>query len=350
MTTSPSSQALEGRIVPTLVSPSPEAVQGLTDADSCRIAQALHHARSPNTRATYAYAWSRFTAWAQGRGAPPLPASPERVAAYLTELADTHGLSVATIRLHRFAIGAVHRNAGLDDPTAHEGVRRVLSGLARANARPQRQARGLTAGALAAIRATARIPRRSQGRAGRLETAGVAERRGLVDIALASTLRDGLLRRSEAAALLWGDVELLADGSGRLHLRQSKGDQEGLGVVLYLGSDAVRDLRAIRPAEGLIDARAPVFGLSPSQVGRRLRAAAQAAGLGDGFTAHSGRVGMAQDLAATGAELPELMTAGRWRTSAMVARYTAAQSAGRGAVARYYGHRNGAAHPDPDST
>ena len=271
------------------------------------------------------------------------------MAAYLTGLADERRLSVATIRLHRFAIGAAHRSAGLDDPTAHEGVRRVLAGLARANARPQRQARGLTAGALAAIRATARIPRRSQGRAGRLETAGVADRRGLVDIALASTLRDGLLRRSEAAALRWGDVELLADGSGRLHLRRSKTDQEGLGTVLYLGPDAVRDLRAIRPAEALIDARAPVFGLSASQVGRRLRAAAQAAGLGDGSTAHSGRVGMAQDLAATGAELPELMTAGRWRTSAMVARYTAAQTAGRGAVARYYGRRNGAAHPAPHS-
>ena len=68
-----------------------------------------------------------------------------------------------------------------------------------------------------------------------METAGVAGRLGLVDIALASTLRDGLLRRSEAAALRRGDVELLADGSGRLHVRQSKGDQEVSGAVLYPG-------------------------------------------------------------------------------------------------------------------
>ena len=188
---SPTSQATSDGMSPTPAGQTP---------DNRRMAQALHHSRSPNTRAAYAHAWRRFSAWAQGRGAPPLPAAPERVAAYLT--------------------GLVHRSAGLDDPTAHEGVRRVLAGLARANARPQRQARGLTAGALAAIRATARIPRRSQGRAGRLETSGVADRRGLVDIALASTLRDGLLRRSEAAALRWGEVELLADGSGRLHVRQ----------------------------------------------------------------------------------------------------------------------------------
>ena len=166
-----------------------------------------------------------------------LAAAPEQVAAYLTELADTHRLSVATLRLHRSSVGAVHRNAGFDDRTAHGGV--------------------------------------SQGRAGRMETAGVAGRRGLVDIALASTLRDGLLRRSEAAALRRGDVELLADGSGRLHVRQSKGDQEGSGAVLYLGPDAVRDLLAIRPPGVVTDAQAPVFGLSASQIGRRPRAAAQ---------------------------------------------------------------------------
>ena len=58
-----------------------------------------------------------------------------------------------------------------------------------------------------------------------------------------------------------------------------------------------------------------VFGLSASQVGRSINSAANAAGLGEGFTGHSGRVGMAQDLASTGVELPELMTAGRRKSS-----------------------------------
>ena len=35
------------------------------------------------------------------------------------------------------------------------------------------------------------------------------------------------------------------------------------------------------------------------------------AGLSEGFSAQSPRVGMAHDLSAAGAELPELMTAGR---------------------------------------
>ena len=44
----------------------------------------------------------------------------------------------------------------------------------------------------------------------------------------------------------------------------------------------------------------------------------------------------AQDLVKSGIELPALMTAGRWRSSKMPARYTERQAADRGAVARYY--------------
>ena len=62
--------------------------------------------------------------------------------------------------------------------------------------------------------------------------------------------------------------------------------------------------------------------LSGRQIGRRVWAACQAAGLSDSFTGHSDRVGMAPDLAKTGAELPALMTIGRWRSSTMPARYT----------------------------
>ena len=80
----------------------------------------------------------------------------------------------------------------------------------------------------------------------------------------------------------------------------------------------------------------PVFGLSPQQIGLSVTAAAKAAGLGEGFTGHSGRVGMAQDLVKSGVELPALMTAGRWKSSKMPARYTERQAADRGAVARYY--------------
>ena len=104
---------------------------------------------------------------------------------------------------------------------------------------------------------------------------------------------------------------------------------------------ATQALQAIMPEDtAVVDPARRVFELSASQIGRRIDAAAKAAGLGEGFTGHSGRVGMAQDLAASGVELPELMTAGRWKSSRMPARYTERQAAGRGAVARYYQGRD----------
>ena len=309
-----------------------------------RIRRAPESATSANTRRAYAQAWRRFEVWVKARGhGHPLPATPDLVAAFLTELAE-EGKSVATLRLTKSALAKVHRSAGHQDPTDNEGVRQVLAGLARDNAKPQRQAKPLTAEALAAVKATAKAPRQHQGRARRGESARDAERRGRVDIALLSVLRDGLLRRSEAAALRWGDVELQEDGAALLHVRRSKTDPEAEGVVLYIGQAAALALQAIMPEDAAeVDPATPVFGLSASQIGRRVKAAAKAASLvgWESFSGHSGRVGMAQDLAAAGVELPELMTAGRWKSSRMPARYTERQAAGRGAVARYYQGRGG---------
>ena len=126
-----------------------------------------------------------------------------------------------------------------------------------------RPAPGLTATALAAIRATA--GQRQVGKSGRRESAAKAAKRGPVDIALCSVMRDALMRRSEAAALKWGDIETLEDGSGDLTIRVSNSDPEGRGSVQYLGTEAMRDLAAIRPP-GAADADL-VFGLSPSRIG-----------------------------------------------------------------------------------
>ena len=298
------------------------APNGLTGQDQRRIQEALDSSTSANTRRAYNQAWRWLEAWAADRGrGHPLPATPELVAAFLAELAEERK-SVATLRLTKSALAAVHRSTGNQDPTNNEGVRKVMASIARVNGRPQRQAKPLTETTLAAVKATAMHPRRHQGRAVRAETAWDARRRGQVDVALLSVLRDGLLRRSEASALRWGDVEIQADGSARVHVLRSKTDPEAEGAVLYIGPDAAAALVPIIP-EGfaVVDPSTPVSGLSESQIGRRVNAAAKAAGLGEGFIGHSGRVGMAQDLAAAGVKLPALMTAGRWKSSKMPARY-----------------------------
>ena len=131
------------------------AADTLTGADIQRLRQSLDSTVSENTRKMYASDWRSFQAWAQGRGNLSLPASPQLVAAYLAHLAEDRGLSVATIRLLKAALAAVHKTHGHDDPTDHEGVRRIMKGIARTHGRTQRQAKPLTAEALAAVRATA---------------------------------------------------------------------------------------------------------------------------------------------------------------------------------------------------
>ena len=64
---------------------------------------------------------------------------------------------------------------------------------------------------------------------------------------------------------------------------------------------------------------APLFGLSTSQIKRRIAAAAKAAGL-EGVSSHGCRIGMAQDLARTeGIEMPAIMQAGGRRSETTVA-------------------------------
>ena len=256
------------------------------------------------------------------------------MAAYFSHLAEERRLSVATIRLHRAALTAVHKAARHADPIDNEDVRRVLQGIARAHGKSQRQARPLAAEAVAAVQATAKTPRPFGGR-GR-ESAQRASWGARVDVALLATIRDRLLRRTEAAAITWVDVEFREDGSALITLRRPKTDQKAEGVVLYLRREAAQALLAIRPAPELLELNSPVFGMTTRNIGKRVTAAAQAAGLGGGFTGHSRRVGMAQDLVKSGVELTALMTAGRWKSSKMPARYTERQAADRGAVARYY--------------
>ena len=127
-------------------------------------------------------------------------------------------------------------------------------------------------------------------------------------------MRDALLRRSEAAALTWADIEPAGDGPGRLTLRRAKGDQEGRGAVVYIGTEALAAIEAIRP--GGASPGAPVFA-SPREPGKALSESAIARAIDRAAR----RGGMATHA---------IQQAGRWASPAMVVRYTRSESAGRG--------------------
>ena len=149
----------------------PTLATGLNNADLVRLRRSLDSSVSDNTRKMYNSAWRSFESWAQARGALAMPASPPLVAAYLSCLAEERGMSVATVRLHKAALAAVHKASGHEDPTDNEGVRRIMQGIARAHGKGQKQAKPLTAEALAAVKATAKSRRSLGGPGNRQESA-----------------------------------------------------------------------------------------------------------------------------------------------------------------------------------
>ena len=281
---------------------------------------------SPNTRRAYSGALRRLDAWLDGR-----PVVDATLAAYLAELHD-QGRAPASAAT---AVAAACFRARLADEPSPAGERtaRVLAGYRRtAGDRGRGQARPFGAADLAAVLATSHQPRR-RGR-GR-ESEEVALDRSRLDAVIAGLLFMGGMRRSEVSALRWADVDDAADGDGVLvTVRRGKTNQEGeTRDVRFVKGAVAGAVRTLQAATG----PAPedrVVPLSPKMVGLRFQAAARAAGVKH-VTAHSGRVGLASELTSRGASTTDVMLAGNWKTSRMVAHYSAGATAERGAVARY---------------
>ena len=289
------------------------------------VADSLESVLADNTRRVYGTQWRIFTGWCEEVGLASLPAEPLTVARYLAARAGS-GASIATLRLATSAISKAHEWAKLESPCRDPGVRASLKGWGRRLSKPQRQAGALTADVLAVIRLTAIQPRK-RGRGHRDARAGCR----------ACPLRLGPGGRSvrwRAAAIRggradWGDVQRWDDGSGRITVVRSKTDAEADGAVVAITPVAMQALDAIRPAG--VGGEMKVFGLSESQIARRVKAIAKAAGLENWefFSGHSGRVGMARRMAQNGAPTHEIERQGRWKQGGgMVGRYTRGETAG----------------------
>ena len=302
----------------------PDALPALLAADQ-GVADALESVLSDNTQRVYGTQWRLFNDWCDEVGLSAMPAEPLTVARYLAARAGS-GASLATMRLATSAIAKAHEWSKQESPCRDPGVRASLKGWGRRLSKPQRQAGALTADVLAVIRLTAVQPRK-RGRG--LETAQQAEERATFDVALVAVLSDGGLRRSEASSLTWGDVQRWDDGSGRITVIRSKTDAEAQGAVVAITPAAMKALSAIRPVG--VGGEVKVFGLSESQIARRVKAMAKAAGLVDWefFSGHSGRVGMARRMAQNGAPTHEIERQGRWKQGGgMVGRYIRGETAG----------------------
>lgn len=288
--------------------------------------EAAKGALSDNTERALRADLRLFAAWCREGGFVALPASPNTIAAYIDDMAASR--APATVRRYVASIAAAHRSVGRGRTLKSAAVTRAIQRMHRRRGRRQEQAGALT------------WPLRQR----LLEAAGDR----LIDVrnrALVAVAYDTLLRRSELAALQVDDLVVEVQGAATVLVRRAKTDAEGCGALVYLACDSValvQDwLERSGVAEGRVfrSLRGGAIGekLHASQIPRIYKGMARRAGLPEelveGLSGHSTRVGATQDMIAFGIEMPAILQAGRWKTTAMVSRYGE----------RLLAHRSGAA-------
>ena len=269
-----------------------------------------------------------FARWCAEHGLRELPAQPETVAAFVDAMAEVR--APATVRRYVASIATAHRAAGLETTLKSPPVHLAFKRMHRNKGRRQAQARGLT------------WPLRQ-----RLIAAG--DNRPIDDRnrALLAVAYDTMLRRAELVSLQVSDLFAEMGGDGSLLVRRSKTDGEGEGDIVWVGRDTLRLVRAWLErggiANGLMFRSVGKGGriggaLPPGQVSRIFKTMARAAGLPEavvgGLSGHSARVGATQDMVAAGIEMPAILQAGRWRSTAMVNRYSERLLANRSGAAQ----------------
>ncbi len=192
----------------------------LAPDDRERVARYVERASAPATLRAYRSDWSDFAAWCGVRGYRAMPATPDIVAGFVTDLAqgtaERPPLARATIGRKVAAIVFAHRAANVVPPTAQTGaivLDRAMRTIRKDGAdRPVARKRAADGDVL-----------RDMLRGIDGDSLRPARDRALLAIGMG-----GAFRRSELAALDLADIA--ADPKGlKITIRKSKTDQEGRG-------------------------------------------------------------------------------------------------------------------------
>jgi len=292
---------------------------------------------APATERAYAHDWADFAAFCGRHGLAPLSAAPQTLALYLKALetqrsrspaglaAGTVGLSLPTLRRRLAAIASRHATAGLETPTEHSLVRRLLRRYSRSRGTAVRKKESLLIEQLPAILIA-------------MPDDQLATR----DRALLLLGYAGAFRRSELVAL---DVENLRFSKQGLYvwIAAAKNDPWKRGRELYVPrlpprkkSAMLCAVTALERCLAAVGKDGPVFRtfdlrgrltstrLDPGDVARTLRRRAAAAGVEGDFAGHSLRRGFITNAAKKKVPIESIKRMTGQRSSGIVLDYVAA--------------------------
>lgn len=276
---------------------------------------------SPRTIREYRRWVKDYDEWCRNRGCPPVPATAEQFANYVTDLA-ARGKGVPTVQMAMAAVRYAHKLAGYDDLPHTGKALQAFRGYRKAVADERRkQATPILFPDLCAI----------------LDACPVDTWQGARDRALMLIGWTGMFRRSELEALNWRDVQEHADGL-TVYVAQSKTDKDARGAEVNIlpgtraDTDPVRVLAAYRDQ---LSARSVAGGrlfraqtrrrgvascITGDQINDVVRAAVKRANLPnpDGYSAHSLRAGGATAAYRNGAPVSAIAAQGRWAPNSPV--------------------------------
>lgn len=254
-----------------------------------------------------------YVAWCENHGEDPYPADSDTVARFITE--ETARVLPATLKRRLAAIRFIHVYSDLPDPTKASTVRLAMRRATMLKARRPKQAEGLTYDTLQAI----------------VETCPPTLE-GYRDAALISVGYDTLMRSCELVALRIEEFDLSGDEPSVL-IRRAKSDQAGDGRIAWLSEETaerVRDwlevsrIRCGAMFRAVHRGRPSEQSMRNCSVRRAVKRAARRAGLEENanrLSAHSMRIGGAQDMLVTGFDALAIMQAGGWTSPNVVLRY-----------------------------
>ena len=244
-----------------------------------------------------------------------VPARPAALAQYIDKIAtDLAPVKPATIARRMASIALLHKAANIAAPTRSQIVRDALARHRQVKGTKTRQATPLRTADVKQI----------------LAMIGTTPA-DLRDRAMILIAHDTGLRASELLNLQVEHIQSTDQGWGRLFLAQSKGGVAGQAISITFSKtalNAVEDwLEAVAITKGPLFRGFDMAGtlregaLSRQSYDRIIKFRASQIGLEQGISAHSSRVGFAQDLLEKGASHSAVMTAGRWKSVGMVLHY-----------------------------
>ena len=279
----------------------------------------IEGAYAPSTIRAYRADFTDFIHFCSDRNANALPAVPNLIVQYISQLTGS-GRSSASIRRAVCGLSAIHKLNRFDDPTKDPDVVLEMRRMHRKLGRSSSQAGSINTDTLE-----------------KLLLATDDSIRGIRDRALLLVAYDTLCRRSELVSLQVKDVRINLKNdieTSSILLRKSKTDQDSTGKWLHLSQRAHQALmewmRVIPEGQEMLFCglnRALDFSgnIGAGQINRIYKRTARKAGFNEaeieGISGHSMRVGAAQDLLNSGASMPIIMQRGRWSKTDTVMRY-----------------------------